>query len=136
MSEPTRAQRRRNDRKDAPQTTRPDPMGRIYAGFAIAIVVILVGFWIFKAATQHQIDSERMVANATPSPGPDATSKPIQLMDKGSSGAPLFHANASGLADTANGGNGAPVDGIRCETSEGVELHIHSHLALFFRGKL
>lgn len=136
MSEPTRAQRRRNDRKAEPHPERRDPMVPIYVGFALALLLILGGFGIFKHVTQHQIDVDTARANATPSPGPDAKFKGVPLADGASIGATRFHPNAMGLADTANGGNGAPVDGIACETSEGVALHIHSHLALFVNGTL
>ncbi len=104
-------------------------MGPVYIGFVILIVLIFAGFGIARYVQQQQLNS----AYATPSPGPNATNKPIALTDLQPIGKPFEnHPNAS--ADTKNGGLGAPIDGIRCETTEGVKLHIHSHLSLFVKG--
>lgn len=37
--------------------------------------------------------------------------------------------------DTARGGNGQPVDGIEGSSSEMLKVHVHAHLALFYKGE-
>jgi hypothetical protein len=40
-----------------------------------------------------------------------------------------------GVGDTANGGQGQEVDGIKCETSEQLVYHVHAHLFILLDGK-
>jgi hypothetical protein len=101
----------------------------IYIGFAVLIVLIFAGFGIARYVQQRQLT----MAYATPSPGPNASAKPIQLTDLQPIGKP-FEKNPNATADTKAGGHGAPVDGIHCETTEGVKLHVHTHLSLFVQG--
>lgn len=97
----------------------------VYIGFAIAIVLIVAGF----GALRWKQGRDYANAVATPTPGPNASQKPITLTDQ-SVGKPAF---APG--DNKGGGAGGPVDSIQCEATEQVTMHIHSHLTLFVNGK-
>ena len=98
-----------------------------YLGLAVAIVVILIAFGLLR----YKQNRDYADALATPTPGPNASQKPIQLSDTAQSvGKPAF---APG--DNKRGGAGGPVDGIQCEATEQVTMHIHSHLVLFVKGK-
>jgi len=123
----TRQERRRQARDGGhgQRTTRQDPMRVVYLGFGIAILVVLVAFGALRFKQGRDYDA----ATATPTPGPNASASALPLSDQ-SVGKPAF---APG--DNKGGGAGGPVDGIQCETSEQVGLHIHSHLVLFVRGK-
>ncbi|MDP9018897.1 MAG: hypothetical protein M3N19_11340, partial [Candidatus Eremiobacteraeota bacterium] len=52
-------------------------MRNVYIGFAIAIVAVFVVFALFNLKQR----SEYAAAYATPTPGPNASAKPIQLRD-------------------------------------------------------
>ncbi|MBV8283290.1 MAG: hypothetical protein JO175_01510 [Candidatus Eremiobacteraeota bacterium] len=130
MSQPSRAERRRQTRGTMATPPPRDPMRPIYIGVGILLLLIVAIFglmrWQQDNATQSMLKSDY----ATPSPGPNANAKPIKLADGGSIGAPKFkEGNAPG------GGHGEPVDGIQCLGMEGQGLHVHSHLALFANGK-
>ncbi|HEY5426327.1 MAG TPA: hypothetical protein VIJ77_07245 [Candidatus Tumulicola sp.] len=98
----------------------------IYVGVVVLIALVALFFggrnWL-----QHRT---LQAAMATPSPGPNASAKPIALADGGSVGALHFK-----TGNAPAGGSGQPIDGISCLTLEGQALHIHSHLALFDNGK-
>jgi len=125
----TRPQRRRQARGGSP-TNRPpqrDPMRMLYIGLAIAIALIVIAFGLLRFKQNRDYAD----ALATPSPGPNATQKAVPLSDSGTSvGKP-----AMAPGDNKGGGAGGPVDGIKCEATEQVTMHIHSHLALFVSGK-
>ncbi len=91
-------------------------------------MVILI---VIAALKVPDILQQRAVvaANATPTPGPDKTSAPIQIINNVAIGKPAF-ANPI----RANPHMGAPVDGITCIAQEQTVLHIHSHLAIFDNG--
>jgi hypothetical protein len=59
-----------------------------------------------------------------------AQRKPQTLVQGTQIGKPMFEAG-----DTAKGGNGQPVDGIEGSSSEMLKVHVHSHLALFYKGE-
>ncbi|MDQ6930562.1 MAG: hypothetical protein M3126_07850 [Candidatus Eremiobacteraeota bacterium] len=103
-----------------------DPMKVVYIGFAIAIAAVVVAFALFNVKQRH--DAAAMYA--TPTPGPNAAMKPIQLVDQTTVGKSTLPPG-----DVAGGGSGSPVDGINCQPTEGVALHIHGHLAIFVNGK-
>lgn len=71
-------------------------------------------------------------AYATPTPGPNASAKPIALQDTPQS---RLGALAMPLEFAASTDSTGPIDGISCAPMEFVTLHIHSHLALFVKGK-
>jgi len=128
MPEPSRAERRRQVRGGAAPPPRRDPMRPIYIGVGIVIavlIVIFVGFNWWHNRTVQQ-------AYATPTPGPSATSKPIQLTDGETLGKKFFK---NKYPATAQGGHGQTVDGIACGSQEYATLHVHSHLAIFNNGK-
>jgi hypothetical protein len=100
-------------------------MSLIYIGLAVVIVLIFAGFGISRWYGNEQVAA----ASATPTPGPNASMAPIQLIDGGKMGKPSFPPG-----NTLAGGGGSAVDDIQCETMEGAALHIHSHLALFVNG--
>lgn len=127
MSNQTRAERRQSGRGGGSSSRPPkrDPMTGIYIGLVALIVIVLAGFGIYEAYDSHRIAA----AVATPTPGPLSSSTPVQLVDQTSMGKPTFVPG-----NTANGGHGDPVDGIPCEASEQVLLHIHSHLSIYNRG--
>lgn len=101
-------------------------MRAVYIGFGVAILLVILGFGLFNFKHVQDIKA----AYATPTPGPNAAAKPIQLKDLADIGKSLWHEG-----DLSGGGQGSPVDGIQCEATEQVTLHIHSHLAIFDHGK-
>ena len=98
----------------------------VYIGVAALIVVIILIFGGMKWAQKHALD----IAQATPSPGPNASAKPIALVDGGTIGVQHFP-----VGNTRTGGTGQPIDGLTCLAQEGTSLHVHAHVALFDRGK-
>ena len=128
MSQPqSRAERRHgaHGTGNKPPTKR-DPMTVVYICIAIAVVLIFAGFGFSKWNDYRQYSA----AIATPTPGPNANAKQIQLADGATIGKPAF-----AIGNSADGGNGSPVDGIQCEATERVTLHVHAHLALFHKGQ-
>ena len=107
--------------------SKKDTMKPLYIGFAIAIAAVIVAFGLFNMKQRR--DTAAMYA--TPTPGPNAALKPIQLVDQTTIGKSTLPPG-----DVAGGGSGSPVDGIGCEPTEEVALHIHGHLAIFVNGKL
>ena len=101
-------------------------MFNIYLGLGIALVLIFAAFGVVRLKQDH----DRAAAYATPTPGPNASSKPINLANTLQIGKPSF---APG--DDKGGGEGAAVDGIECATSEQQVLHSHTQLSLFVHGK-
>jgi hypothetical protein len=127
MPEPTRSVRRHQMRggPGAPPPRR-DPMTFIYAGVGVLIVAIIAIFAGMRMQQDHAIKA----AYATPTPGPNASAKPVSLTDGGAIGTKHFKPGNS-----PSGGTGSAVDGITCLSQEGANLHIHTHLALFVAGK-
>ena len=139
MSQPSRADRRRSTRGGAtPPPAKRDPMRPIYIGLAAVIVLVFIGFGISNMITNNARKQAAAFDMSTPTPGPSPTSKPIQLHDQQALGKQIGFAKtdpAKGiLPDTATGGKGQPVDDIPCQSSEGVQLHVHAHLTLFANG--
>ncbi len=128
MSQPSRAERRRHARGGAAPPPRRDPMRAVYIGIGIAIVALIA---IFAGLNWWQ-NRKVQQAYATPTPGPNASAKPIQLADGQALGARFFKQK---YPDTAQGGRGQTVDGIGCGTQEYATLHVHTHLAIFDNGK-
>ncbi|MDQ6826703.1 MAG: hypothetical protein M3Z14_05835 [Candidatus Eremiobacteraeota bacterium] len=123
----SRTTRRRESRRTSNEGPPPrrDPMRWLYGGLAILVLLIFAVVGYFKWQDQ------RAFAAATATPSPDPTSVPgIQLVDQSSIGKSTFP-----QGDTQRGGQGSPVDGIKCDTAEFATLHVHGHLALFVRGK-
>jgi hypothetical protein len=128
MSQPSRAERRRQGRgSSAPQPPR-DPMRPVYIGVGIAIVALIVFFlgynWWQKRLVQQ--------AYATPTPIAGPTAKPIQLSDGEKVGVAFFKGK---FPNTPAGGQGQVVDGVGCGSMEYATLHVHSHLAIIDNGK-
>jgi hypothetical protein len=128
MPEPSRAERRRHQRGDAAPPPPRDPMRPVYIGIGAALVALILGFIIFNW-WQNRTVAE---ANATPTPGPNASAKPIQLTNGENLGAKFFKEK---YPDTPQGGRGQAVDGVACGSQEYATLHVHTHLALFQNGK-
>jgi len=86
MSQPSRAERRRQGRGASAPPPRRDPMRPVYIGVGIAIVALIVFFlgynWWQKRLVQQ--------AYATPTPAAGPTTKPIQISDGEKLGAPYF----------------------------------------------
>lgn len=110
----------------------------IYLGLAIIIALVFAGFGITNFIQNRAHQQELAFDYATPSPAPTATPKPIPLEDAKPLGAaigfPVPNPQKNIFEDTAKGGQGAPVDGIPCQ-AEMVQVHVHSHLAIFENGK-
>ncbi|MDP9111075.1 MAG: hypothetical protein M3M96_05545 [Candidatus Eremiobacteraeota bacterium] len=102
-----------------------DPMRAIYVGFAVAIVLVILGFGLFRYKTVQDIKA----AYATPTPGPNASAKPIQIKDLANVGKPIWKEG-----DIYGGGQGSTVDAVKCEATEQVIFHVHSHLDIFDHG--
>ncbi len=140
MSQPTRAERRRNARGGStPPPAKRDPMTPIYIGFAVVIVLVLAGFGISNYITNHARAQAIAFDLSTPTPGPSPTTKPVQLQPGQTVGKPIFgiptpNPQKGILPDTATGGHGQTIDGIPCEATEAVALHVHSHLSVLVNG--
>jgi len=128
MPQPTRPERRRQQRGGAAPPPRRDPMRPVYIGIGIAIVAVILGFAGFNWWQNRQAQE----AVATPTPGPNASAKPIQLANGESLGTKFVKTK---YPDTPQGGHGQAVDGIGCGTQEYATLHVHTHLAIFYHGK-
>lgn len=100
-------------------------MRNVYIGFAIAIVVVIAGFALFNQYQRKQYAA----AYATPTPGPNASAKPVELRDQTTVGKAVLKPG-----DVFGGGSGSPVDGIECQP-EMATYHVHAHLALFDHGR-
>ncbi|MGA8574514.1 MAG: hypothetical protein WB609_02360 [Candidatus Cybelea sp.] len=128
MPQPTRPERRRQHRGGTAPPPRRDPMRPIYIGIGaavVAIVLVFAGFnWVRDRAAQQAV--------ATPTPGPNASAKPIQITNGENLGAKF---DKDKNPDTLQGGRGQTVDGVSCGAQEYATLHVHTHLALFFDGK-
>ncbi|HYL27206.1 MAG TPA: hypothetical protein VEW74_05175 [Candidatus Nitrosotalea sp.] len=128
MPQPSRPERRRQQRGTSAPPPPRDPMRSVYIGIGmavVALVLVFVGFNWWQKRTVQQ-------ANATPTPGPNATAKSIQLTNNEKLGTKFIKAK---YPDTAQGGRGQTVDGIACGSQEYATLHVHTHLAIFFNGK-
>jgi hypothetical protein len=121
-----RAERRRQKGGASSPPPRRDPMLPIYIGAGVLVVLVIAGFALYNWNQTRIIQQ----AYATPTPGPNASTKPIQLADGGSIGTPHFKED-----NTPAGGHGQPVDGITCLGMEGSGLHVHTHLSLYDNGK-
>lgn len=136
----SRAERRRNARGGSAPPPKRDPMMPIYLGLAAVVILVFAGFGITNFVQNKARADAMAFATNTPTPGPSPTTKPIQLAIAQAVGTPGafpkgdFKRNLP--TDTAQGGHGQDVDGIPCQTNEGVQLHIHSHLAILVNGKL
>lgn len=140
MSQPSRHERRQASRTGSGGPATPkhrDPMTTIYIALVVLIVVILAGFGIanaINAKVQAAANAKTAIAvkaaSATPTPGPVLKAKHVvQLADQSAIGKRVYP-----LANTPQGGNGNDVDGIGCNTTEQVVLHIHSHLSIYDKG--
>lgn len=140
MSQPTRAERRRNARGGStPPPAKRDPMTPIYIAFGVVIVLVLVGFGVSNYLSNRARAQAISLDMSTPTPGPAPTSKPVLLAPGKIIGKPIFgiptpNPQKGILADSPTGGHGQPVDGIPCEASEAAVLHVHSHLAILVNG--
>jgi hypothetical protein len=103
-------------------------MRAVYIGIGAALVALVLAFVVFNWWQNRTVEQ----ANATPSPGPNASVKPIQLANGESLGTKF---DKSKYPDTAQGGRGQPLDGIGCGAQEYATLHVHTHLAIFYNGK-
>jgi hypothetical protein len=134
----SRAERRRSSRGSNAPPPKRDPMTPIYLGLVAVVVLVFAGFGISNWFTNRQRAQEIAFATNTPTPGPVPTTKPVQLKNGEPVGAPYFPKAdiKKGLVpDYPSGGRGDAVDGIPCETQEGVVMHIHSILTIVDRGK-
>jgi hypothetical protein len=104
-------------------------MRSVYIGVGIAIVALVVVFAGYNWWQKRQVEQ----AYATPTPGPNASAKPIQLTIGQSLGTKYFKGK---VPDAPQGGRGQTVDGIECGTQEYATLHVHTHLAIYNNGKL
>ena len=128
MPQPSRAERRRQQRGGAAPPPRRDPMRSVYIGIGIAIVALILGFAGFNWWQNRTVQQ----ANATPTPGPNASEKPVQLANGAALGTKFVKDK---YPDTPQGGRGQTLDGIGCGAMEYSTLHVHTHLAIYFNGK-
>ncbi|HET9393573.1 MAG TPA: hypothetical protein VFO29_08680 [Candidatus Rubrimentiphilum sp.] len=131
----SRADRRRQERGGSGPPPRRDPMTSIYIGLGIVIVLIFAGFGIMAYVQNSARNAQLSFVNSTPTPGPNAKSKPIVLQPPTAVGKNFFKVAINQSADLPTGGRGALVDGIPCESMEQAILHVHTELSLFVNGK-
>lgn len=139
MPQSTRAERRRTNRTGSAPPPRRDPMMPIYIGLALVIVLIFIGLGVSNMFANNSRKQAQAYDLSTPTPGPAPTRKPIQLKDLQPIGKPIGFTQPDIkkgiLPDTKSGGLGQPVDGIPCQATEAVQLHIHAHLSIFANGQ-
>lgn len=140
MSEP-RAERRRQQKSGSAPPPKRDPMIAVYVGLAVVIALVFVGFGVARWYQTHMRQQVLSFELATPSPAPSPTEKPIMVnpgkaVGQIDSRLPATDAAHGRLPDTITGGKGQPVDGIPCELTEQVVLHIHTHLTIVDHGKV
>jgi hypothetical protein len=128
MPQPSRTERRRQQRGGAAPPPRRDPMRTVYVVIGVAIVALILAFVFFDWWQKRTVAE----ANATPSPGPNASAKPIQLSNGENLGTKFIKTK---YPDTAQGGRGQAIDGVGCGSMEYGTFHVHTHLAIFFNGK-
>ena len=116
------------------QEARQARQRRIYmaAGAAALAIVAAVGIVLAhinssnSPGTSHpvlKLGSLRPLGHLQPAPNPGTN---------GFEGVPI--PAATPLGGTSNGAKGGQVDGIRCQRSEKLAFHIHSHLVIFVNG--
>jgi hypothetical protein len=127
----SRSERRRQARGSSAPPPKRDPMTIVYVSAAVLIVAVILVFAIMNWMQQRAVT--QAYATPTPAPQSSATAKPIQLADGETIGKPLIKTGKI-LADTQTGGQGQPIDGITCGSMEYGTLHVHTHLAIFYRG--
>jgi hypothetical protein len=134
----SRAQRRRQSRGGNAPPPKRDPMTPIYIGLGVVIALVFIAFGITNWLQNRAATQAIAFDYATPSPAPTKTPKPIQLRDlepigvaTGFPKGDLLHGKTE---DTQIGGQGQPVDGIPCQP-EMAQVHVHTHLAIFYDGK-
>jgi hypothetical protein len=97
----------------------------VVAAAAVGIALAVSGSSPHAASSSPRLKLASLSTLGTlhpaPSPGP-----------LGPEGVPI--PSAAPLAGTSKGATGQPVDGIKCQTSEQVLFHIHSHLTIFVNG--
>lgn len=134
----SRAERRRSSRSGNAPPPKRDPMMPVYLGLAAIIVLVFAGFGITNFVQNRAHAQALAFETGTPTPGPNPTAKPIKLANLQAVGKPIGFPKPDlshdKPADTTQGGRGQKVDGIPCQTTEGVVLHIHSQLSLFDNG--
>src|SRR5438270_10419233 len=133
----SRADRRRQQRGGSGPPPRRDPMVPVYVGLAVIIVLVFAGFGIMTAIQNSKRNAQQSFVTATPTPGPNASGKAIQLKDGAAVGTKVFPTPdpAHGfIGDTVLGGRSLAVDNIPCQSSEAAVLHVHTHLAIFNHG--
>lgn len=112
----------------------------VYGGLVAVIILVLIGFGISNYIQNRAHAQAIAFDTQTPTPAPSASAspKPVQIRDLQPigmpTGFPVANLQKGITEDTASGGHGQPVDGIPCE-AEMVQVHVHSHLALFVNGK-
>jgi hypothetical protein len=106
-------------------------MRMVYIVVGALVVLLVAALGVFRWQQNQKIAA----AYATPSPAPSSSKgpAPIQIVD-GTAIGKVMIAAAKQSADTPKGGHGQAVDGIECATSEYATLHVHPHLALFYKG--
>ena len=97
------------------------------AVFAIVGVAVVVAVGLANRALNGDFGPS---PTAIATPGPNAGEPAVQLAAASTVGKAAFPSG-----DAAAGGHGQAVDDISCAASEFATMHIHSHLALFVRGK-
>lgn len=103
----------------------------IYIGLAVVVVLIIAGLALMRWNQQRIYAA----AVATPTPGPSASGapSPIPLVDQTSIGKKMIATFRNGT-DGPTGGHGQAIDGIQCAGMEYATLHVHPHLAIFYKG--
>ena len=104
----------------------------VYISAAALVVIVIAIFAIMNWMQQRRLT--QAYATPTPAASTASTSKPIALTDGETLGKSLIPVGKNGIADSAKGGLGQPVDNISCGGMEYSTLHIHTHLAIFYNG--
>jgi hypothetical protein len=128
----SRSDRRRQTRGGSAPPPKRDPMMIVYVSAGVLVVIVIAIFGIMSWMQDRQLTAA--YATPTPAASASATPQPIQLIDGEVLGKPMIAVAKGKLPDTSRGGEGQPVDGITCGGMEYGTLHIHTQLAIFYKG--
>jgi hypothetical protein len=133
----SRSERRRQSRGTSSQPPRRrDPMLPVYITAGAIIVIVIGAVFFIKWQQQNAIVAETSTPTPAPSTSGAPATKPVQLADGMTLGVPMIKgASRSDEPDTKSGGLGQPIDGITCGGMEYGTLHVHTHIAIFYKGK-
>ena len=106
-------------------------MMSIYIALGVIVVLIVAGLGLMRWQQNNAYNAA--IATPTPAPTTSGGPTPIPLVDGKTIGLKKIATYKNG-SDSPTGGHGQSIDGIDCAGMEYATLHIHPHLAIFYKG--